>query len=209
MRIDRFLCLAVITLPVVLGGCADSLSGLRAVYGGELWGAEEPVATSYDLGKRLFADGHYGLAVQQFETAVARNPGSVDALNGLAATFDRLERFDQAERLYLRALALEPDSVNTLNNLGYSYLIQGKYRLAMTYLSDAQTLDSTNPMIAHNYQKSRAALNLETRAFVAASIQAERDTQLAGAPGPASVGDVAPVPAETEPTVRIVTLGYV
>ena len=198
MRIDRFLCLAAFTLPLVLGGCADTLSGLRAVYGGELWGAENSVATSYDLGKRHFADGRYGLAVQQFETAVAQNPGSVEALNGLAATFDRLQRFDQAERLYLRALALQPDSAHILNNLGYSYLIQGKYRLAMAYLSDAQALDSTNPMIAHNYQKSKAALNLETRAFVAASIQAERETQLARAAEAATVGDAAPVPAETE-----------
>ncbi len=171
MRIETILRFGAVVLPIILAGCADSLSGLRSVYGDETWSDDGLVATNYERGKHHFAQGRYGLAVKHFQMALARDPDSVEAMNALAASFDRLGRFDVAERLYLRALDQEPSSVQSLNNLGYSYLLQRRYELAMTYLRAAQVRDPASFMIAQNFQKAEAALDLKARSFVAAPVQ--------------------------------------
>src|SRR3546814_11331582 len=81
---------------------------------------------------RSFAAARYGLSVKRFLRAMAGDPASVEAVNGLAAAYDQLGRHDLAERYYQRALAMDPTAVQTLNNLGYSLLLQGKPELALT-----------------------------------------------------------------------------
>ena len=63
----------------------------------------------------------------------------------MGATYDRLGRYDAAERYYNQALALQPGSAQTLNNLGYSYLLQGRYDLAAVYLRNAREVARINP----------------------------------------------------------------
>ncbi len=171
MRMGTILRFGAVVLPILLAGCADSLSGMRSVYGDETWSNDGLTATNYERGKHHFAQGRYGLAVKHFQMALARDPDSIEAMNALAASFDRLGRFDVAERLYLRALDHEPSSVQSLNNLGYSYLLQRRYELAMTYLLAAQIRDPANVMIAQNFQKVETALDLKARSFVAAPVQ--------------------------------------
>src|SRR3546814_18766121 len=84
--------------------------------------AGDPSLSSYEQAKADFAAARYGLAVKRFRRAMADDPASVEAVNGLAAAYDQLGRYDLAERYYQRALALDPTSVQTLNTLGYSLL---------------------------------------------------------------------------------------
>ena len=200
MRIGTILRFGTVVLPILLAGCADSVSGLRSVYGDETWSNDGLVATNYERGKHHFAQGRYGLAVKHFHTALARDPGSIKAMNALAASFDRLGRFDVAERLYLRALDQEPSSVQSLNNLGYSYLLQRRYELAMTYLRAAQVRDPASAMIAQNFQKAEAALDLKARSFVVAPVQSS--DLLAGARG----GD-SPDTVQAEQVVHLWAVG--
>ncbi len=72
----------------------------------------------YGRGKLHYNAGQYGLAVKHFRSAVDREPGSVEALNGLAASYDRLGRYDLATKYYGRALGADPESPQTLNNIG-------------------------------------------------------------------------------------------
>ncbi len=96
---------------------------------------------AYERGKSHFSVGQFGLAVKHFQSAVDREPASIEALNGLAASYDRLGRYDLSARYYERALAADPASSQTLNNIGYSYLMQDRFDLAVAYLRDAQSRD--------------------------------------------------------------------
>ncbi len=104
----------------------------------------------YAAGKARMTAGHYGLAVESFRKALAKEPGSVKALNGLAATYDLLGRFDLAERYYRQALNLDPKSVQSLNNLGYSYYLSGKYGRARSLFERAARIDGKNSVVVAN-----------------------------------------------------------
>src|SRR3546814_7729888 len=88
---------------------------------------------------------------------MADDPASVEAVNGLAAAYDQLGRYDLAERYYQRALAMDPTSVQTLNNLGYSLLLQGKPELALTFFRDAARIAPDNTVIAANAEQAVTA----------------------------------------------------
>jgi hypothetical protein len=96
------------------------------------------------------ASGQYGLAVESFRKALAKEPGSVKALNALAATYDLLGRFDLAERYYRQALNLDPKSVQSLNNLGYSYYLRGEFGQARSLFERAAAVDGKNPVVVAN-----------------------------------------------------------
>ncbi|MHA1599468.1 MAG: tetratricopeptide repeat protein, partial [Alphaproteobacteria bacterium] len=75
-----------------LAGCTDLLS----MYGL----TEKPVVSRLEAslvrGRDRFAAGHYGLAVEAFRDAIKADPNSVEALNGLAAAYDQIGRYDLA-----------------------------------------------------------------------------------------------------------------
>lgn len=96
------------------------------------------------------AAGHYGLAVGSFRKALANEPVSIKALNGLAATYDLLGRFDLAERYYRQALAFDPKSVQSLNNLGYSYYLRGEFGRARGLFERAARIDGKNSIVVGN-----------------------------------------------------------
>jgi Flp pilus assembly protein TadD len=82
------------------------------------------------LGIQRFYEGAFGLAQQYFQDAVERAPGDVTAWIGLAASYDRLGRFDLADRAYAAASKLEGETPRLLNNEGYSYMLRGDLKAA-------------------------------------------------------------------------------
>src|SRR6201987_170513 len=64
--------------------------------------SDEPVK----LGIQRFYEGNFGLAQQYFQNAVEKTPRDVTAWIGLAAGYDRLGRFDLADRGYAAAVRL-------------------------------------------------------------------------------------------------------
>lgn len=127
------------SVALVASGCtADWSNGETANY---KWTQDPPVQASaqdpYVLGKKQFAVGLYGMALKNFRVAMVREPKSLDRLNAVAATYDKLGRFDLAERYYARALGVDPNSIQTLNNIGYSFLMQKDYVSARYYLDQA------------------------------------------------------------------------
>jgi len=170
MKLRAIVLLTVSALPIAFAGCTNSASEIRARYGDSTWTADELISPPYDRAKAHYEAGRFGLAVKQFEIALSDDPKSVAALNGLAASFDRLQRFELAERYYLRALNLAPNDAQTLNNLGYSYLIQGRYDLALAHLQDAYRRDPMNELVRDNLQQAEASLELESRDFLASAV---------------------------------------
>lgn len=114
-------------------------------------------------GRENFAAGNYGIAVDSFHAAVTLDPQSVRALNGLAASYDKLGRFDLAERYYASALDIDPESPVTLNNLGYSQLLQGKLEEALKIFEIAGRNSPPNPLIAANTELAINMMGYDTR----------------------------------------------
>ncbi len=142
---------------VLVGGLASGCAVFDSVFGSspEVAAATVPPAErSYERGKWYFAQGKPGLALIAFRQALDEESRSVRTLNGLAACYDRLRRFDLADRYYRQALALDPRSAQTLNNLGYSHLLRGSgagdLALARQYLEQARALDAGNTVVAAN-----------------------------------------------------------
>jgi Flp pilus assembly protein TadD len=102
------------------------------------------------LGKKYFRDNSFGLAEKHFRQAVEHGPKDVEAWIGLAASYDRLKRFDLADRAYKQATALVGPTPEIMNNQGYSYLLRGDHRRARKTLLAAQMKDPANPFIKNN-----------------------------------------------------------
>lgn len=102
------------------------------------------------LGRVHFLHGDYGLAEKHFRRAVEATPRNGAAWVGLAACYDRLARFDLADRAYRRATVLTGLNYVILNNRGYSYLLRGRVREAEKLLYRAARLAPHDPTIANN-----------------------------------------------------------
>ncbi len=114
----------------------------------------EPVmnggADSYEKGKQNLFAGNYGLAAGQLRAALRNDPMSLDILNALALTYERLGRHDVSQKYFAQALAVDPSSVQTLNNIARSLLDKGSVNIAVSYLKRAEALDPRNPVVLAN-----------------------------------------------------------
>ena len=102
------------------------------------------------LGKRHYREKNYGLAEQHFRRATEKSPRDGEAWLGLAASYDRLKRYELADRAYSQALAIFGPRPEVINNIGYSYLLRGDLRRARSKFAEAQAKDPGNPTIANN-----------------------------------------------------------
>ncbi|ACL57536.1 tetratricopeptide repeat protein [Methylobacterium nodulans] len=102
------------------------------------------------LGIVQFDRGNYALAERYFRDAVERKQGDIDSWIGLAASYDRLKRFDLADRAYAQALALGGPNASVLNNQGYSLMLRGRFNEAAARFHRAAELDPTNQLIVNN-----------------------------------------------------------
>ncbi len=104
------------------------------------------------LGKKQYQAGHFRPAERYFRRAVETHPRDAEAWVGLAAAYDRLRRFDLADRAYERVVAIIGPTPEVLNNRGYSYMLRGDYPRARTTLLAAAAKDPKNPYIKNNLE---------------------------------------------------------
>jgi tetratricopeptide (TPR) repeat protein len=102
------------------------------------------------VGKKYYRQGSYGLAERHFRRAVELTPRDAEAWVGLAAAYDRLRRFDLADRAYAQAIKLIGETPEIMNNQGFSYILRSDYRRARAILLAAQAKAPDNPHIAAN-----------------------------------------------------------
>ena len=102
------------------------------------------------LAKENFREGNYGLAERYFRRAVEAGPRDAEAWLGLAAAYDRLKRFELADRAYNEVLRIVGPTPEILNNQGYSYMLRGDFTRARKILFDARAKDPDNPYIKNN-----------------------------------------------------------
>jgi Flp pilus assembly protein TadD len=169
MRVPRVLVTTAACL-VWLAGCETTQNGTTAATEGDVTGSiaqpagpppPTPESTGLmgedpnddlSLGKKHYRQNSFGLAEQHFRRAVEKGPKSLEAWIGLAASYDKLRRFDLADRAYAQAVKLGGPTPEILNNQGYSYLLRGDRRKARTTLLQAQAKDPGNPYIRNNLE---------------------------------------------------------
>ena len=140
----------LLVAALILGGCSSLPSS------GLLNSAEEPIYGSLpsekwqDKGKTYYRDGDYGLAEKAFRNAIEEDKNNAEAWLGLAASYDRLRRFDLADRAFKVVVKLVGHTPTVLNNLGYHYILLGDYAAARQTLAAARNADPKNPYISNN-----------------------------------------------------------
>lgn len=115
-------------------GCAsDPAVEVRAV------GASARGAAAGDqvaLGHAALALGNVGLALEQFRQSLRVQPGSIDALSGIALCYDEMGRVDLARRYYQEALALAPADLPLLRMYAASLARHGAVVEAQAVISE-------------------------------------------------------------------------
>jgi Flp pilus assembly protein TadD len=100
--------------------------------------------------KDSFRSGDYGLAERYYRQAIEERHSNAEAWLGLAASYDRLKRFDLADRAYKTVGGMIGNTPTFLNNLGYHYMLKGDFKAAENAFLDAQKQDPSNPYIKRN-----------------------------------------------------------
>jgi Flp pilus assembly protein TadD len=126
----------------------ETTATVQAPLDSKYYASDEPLR----LGNEHFGRGNYGIAERYFRDAVEKAPRDVTAWVGLAASYDRLRRFELADQAYSHALKLRGPSVQILNNQGYSMLLRGDFKEARRKFLKAYELDPGNVTIANNLE---------------------------------------------------------
>ncbi len=146
-----------VSVCLAMSGCGLSSSVGNQTAAAQSASLYSPTATDMSMARTAFARGNYGIAIDYLESELARSPASLSALNGLGSSYDRLGRYDVAQRYYFRALDLAPQSSLTISNIGYSYLLQGRNPEAEILLQLALRYDAGNMTAAANLHLVREA----------------------------------------------------
>jgi Flp pilus assembly protein TadD len=159
MRLDLPHVLVTVVLGLALAGCANNKllhQGKTDTPGEDALASAEPDLLGSDanddlsLGKKQYHANNFGLAEKYFRHAVELHPRDAEAWLGLAASCDRLRRFDLADRAYAQAIGIVGSRPEILNNQGYSYMLRGDYKRAEQTLALAQSKDPSNKFVQSN-----------------------------------------------------------
>lgn len=90
---------------------------------------------------KLFEDGNYERALQEYEHALKEKPEHIHALRGKARTLMQLNRYDEALQVFNVAIAQEPQFAGTYANRGILYDRMGQYQKAIEDYEHALAMD--------------------------------------------------------------------
>ena len=156
MKTLKAVCLAGVT-ALAAAGCG-SVGGDDLPFGNVKQQGESTSSTFgsgaeqvwIDKAKENFRHGEYGLAERYFRRAIEDRHSNAEAWLGLAASYDHLKRFDEADRAYEVLQKMVGTTPQILNNLGYHYMLKGDFAAAEQALRTAQARDPKNPSIQAN-----------------------------------------------------------
>ncbi len=126
---------------------------------------KDPTNTTAMLGLARISrnQGDFTTAESLLERLYSLLPEDTTIISELAITYDSIggERLIKAEPLHQKVLALQPDKPSGYNNLGFNYLLQGRYGEAIPLFSKALGIDSTNNIRIKNNLATAFLLNNE------------------------------------------------
>ena len=94
---------------VTLAACSTAQFRPRAV--GQSLSPNEGGDALLAEARMQYDANNVALAISTYRRVLRTSPGSVEALSGLAASYNRMGRTDLADRYYQEALAIAPDNV--------------------------------------------------------------------------------------------------
>lgn len=179
------------TALLTLVGCASQGElAIRAKPTG-LAPGQQPVSFRVAEARAHFALGNVALALEGFRKALREEPASVDAMNGLAACYDRMGRFDLSRRYYEQALAVAPGDARLYANLALSLDLQGRRNEAA-----AVRAEMADRLAAGRV--ATAALAETGEAEISERIAAREEPVLSASPVVAEAGALAAAAARVE-----------
>jgi Flp pilus assembly protein TadD len=155
------LAVGLMTSAVALSACSSA--GLSSFGSNKLEVAEVSDIGDYTYDRALlqaklhFRNNDFGHSAAFYKRAAELMPANAEAYVGLGASYDRIGRFDLADRVYASLFKLGGGTTQYYNNVGYSYMLRGNFREAMASFKKAQALDPENMVVANNIQLLRDA----------------------------------------------------
>ena len=140
-------------VPAVVAEGPSTTATVQEAADVKYYRSDEPLR----MGIEHFNRGHYGIAERYFRDAVEKAPKDVTAWVALAASYDRVARFDLADRAYRMAIRLAGETTEILNNQGYSYMMRGDLVAARRKFEKALLREPGNPTIMNNLQLLNAS----------------------------------------------------
>ncbi|WP_203439730.1 lipopolysaccharide assembly protein LapB [Microvirga sp. VF16] len=163
--IGRTAAIGLLVCAVPLLGACNSTGGTLSAFGN---GAAElalpdsvdpyPDGEVLQVAQLQFSEGNYGHAARYYERAVEISPNDPEAWLGLAASYDRVRRFDLSDRAYREAGRLIGDRAEYYNNVGYSFLLRGDPVKARANFLKAHEIDPTSVTVNNNLELLRDGL---------------------------------------------------
>lgn len=158
---------AAAIVALLLSGCSslmpgafgDRSSGLADVANIEYYASDQALAEA----KNHFRHGNYGHSATLYKKAAELEPKDAEAFLGLAASYDRLRRFDLADRAYRRLFDLTGGTLQYYNNVGYSNLLRGNLIAARKNFLKAYEIDPKNIIVANNLELLGASATMVER----------------------------------------------
>lgn len=148
---------AMAMIAMLFAGCTPSFDGGDSDADG--WSAQISDTSSFGSGpeevwlqkaKASYRNGDYGLAERHYRQAIEERHDNAEAWLGLAASYDRLKRFDHASRAYDALIKITGHTPTVLNNLAYHQMLKGDYASARQTLHAAAAQSPDNPYIKNN-----------------------------------------------------------
>ena len=107
-----------------------------------------------DLGTFLYRRGRYAEAEQNYVIGIGLAPANRRAIANLAAVYEIQERFVAAENELTKGLKLSPDAI-LYNNLGWVYILDGKFEAAVNALQQAVMLPGSDSIVWSGLARAR------------------------------------------------------
>jgi hypothetical protein len=123
-------------LLVVGSGCSTTGQPQISLRAGTRIGGDVSVAA----GQAYLVRADYGLAIEEFRKVLRDEPDSPAAIQGLAMSYDRLQRFDLSDRYFQEALALSPRDPGVYRAYASSLRAQGRLDDAAVLAADMETM---------------------------------------------------------------------
>lgn len=151
-----FFAAALAVLP--LTGCSTANLGASTFGNNKLQVAEISDIGSYTADRALaearshFRNNDFGYSAALYKRVVDLSPKDPEGYVGLGASYDRLRRFDLADRVYAALYKLSGATAQYYNNVGYSNMLRGNLKAALVNFRQAEKLAPGNAVISNNIQ---------------------------------------------------------
>jgi Flp pilus assembly protein TadD len=109
-------------------------------------------------GRELLEAGQLNEAIAELSRAASLDPKLSEAHSLLAVAYDQKGLHDRAQDSYKRAIEVNQNDPDALNNLGYSLYTNGNYRAAVDRLKRAARLAPNDARILNNLALAQARL---------------------------------------------------